>query len=245
MLMGIAAAAVSADGRVVQFPGDHPIARLLINGEPASDVPGLKVEAQLSPQGAVDQLEVIDESNAPGNYITEVDGTINSQSVGVTHARPIHTAADCRLHGSSAFGCQVYGEIDPDLIFNLFYSESDYSGGLDTVDVIFNFGFVGLCANDSGAADARVADKCTPPSNTRITQAKINRNTAFFRFAARLATRFECQLLRNGKIMFRRSCQSPKPYANRLPRGKYKFLVSGINRAGIDRRPAQKSFTIS
>jgi hypothetical protein len=90
-----------------------------------------------------------------------------------------------------------------------------------------------------------VADKCTPPSNTRITQAKINRNTAFFRFSARLATRFECELLRNGKIMFRRSCQSPKPYANRLPRGTYKFVVRGINRAGIDRRPAQKSFTIS
>ncbi len=248
VLMGIAAAPVSADGGVVQRPGDHPIAHLLINGQPASEVPGLRVEALLSPQ---DVLEVIDESHADGNEVTEVDGTINSQSVHVTYASPRHTSGWCTLHPPSAFGCPVQGEIDGDLNFQLFYSEPDYSNGLDTVNVIFNFGFVGLCANDNGGAadasvaDATVADKCTPPSNTRITQAKINRNTAFFRFAARLANRFECQLLRNGKIMFRRGCQSPKPYANRLPRGKYKFLVWGINRAGIDRRPAQKTFTIS
>ena len=249
VLMGIAAP-VSADGGVVQYPGDHPIAHLLINGQPASQVHGLQVQARLVPSGGGDRLEVIDESNDPAEMVTEVDATINSQSVGLTYARPDRgTDADCNLHGSSAVGCPVMGTFGTlPMRFRLVYSESDYSGGLDTVNVIFNFGSIGLCAGDAAdarVAHARVADKCTPPSKTRITQAKINRNTAFFRFTARLATKFECELVRNGKIMFRHSCQSPKPYANPLPRGTYKFIVWGVNRAGIDRRPAQKSFKIS
>jgi hypothetical protein len=44
--------------------------------------------------------------------------------------------------------------------------------------------------------------------------------------------------------MFRHSCHSPKPYASRLPGGHYVFVVTGVNRAGVDRKPAMKKFTV-
>jgi hypothetical protein len=136
--------------------------------------------------------------------------------------------------------------------FDLEYSRERPESGLDTLRVEFNYGnAISPCAGPaaptfSGQArdTARVADACTPPSHTRITEAKINRNTAFFRFTGQHATSFECVLLRNKKVMFRRSCRSPKPYANPLPHGKYVFVVTGLNHAGIDRKAATKKFTI-
>jgi hypothetical protein len=49
---------------------------------------------------------------------------------------------------------------------------------------------------------------------------------------------FQTQLIRTGKIMFRRTSNSPKPYANPLPRGSYQFVVAGLNHAGSDAVPA-------
>jgi hypothetical protein len=124
--------------------------------------------------------------------------------------------------------------------------------GLRSLSVEFNYGnAISPCAGPaapggqgSASDTARVADACTPPSHTRITQATIKRNTAFFRFTAQRATTFECELLRNNQVMFRRPCRSPKPYANALPRGNYVFLLTAVNRAGLDPKPAKKKFTV-
>jgi hypothetical protein len=124
--------------------------------------------------------------------------------------------------------------------------------GLQSLSVQFNYGnAISPCAGPaapggqgSASDTARVADACTPPSRTRITQATIKRNTAFFRFTAQRATSFQCELLRNNQVLFRRSCRSPKPYANALPRGNYLFLLTAVNRAGVDPKPATKKFTV-
>jgi hypothetical protein len=144
------------------------------------------------------------------------------------------------------------GVYPPAMFIRWVASDRDNHAGLQSVDVEFNFGdAISPCAGPaapgggSAAASARVAGACTPPSHTKITTAKIHRNTAFFRFTARHATSFECALLRNKRIMFRHSCHSPKPYANSLPHGHYEFVVTGVNHAGIDRKSAIKKFTIN
>jgi hypothetical protein len=125
----------------------------------------------------------------------------------------------------------------------------DYDGGLQSVSVQFNYGSpisacAGPAAPSGSQSQATAADSCTPPSNTRITKAKISGNTAFFRFTARHAASFECELLRNKQVMFRHSCRSPKPYSNALPHGHYVFVVTGVNRSGVARKPAMKKFTV-
>jgi hypothetical protein len=124
-----------------------------------------------------------------------------------------------------------------------------YSGGLQSVNVVFNYGgAISACAGPAAPggspSQASTADACTPPSHTRITKAQIHGHSAFFRFSARHAAKFECELLRNKSVMFRHSCHSPKPYTNHLPGGRYVFVVTGVNRAGVDRKPATKKFTI-
>jgi len=47
------------------------------------------------------------------------------------------------------------------------------------------------------------------------------------------------------RIMFSHSCQSPKPYSNPLPPGRYTFQVVGVNAVGFDMKPAVKQFTVS
>jgi hypothetical protein len=124
--------------------------------------------------------------------------------------------------------------------------------GLQTLSVQFNYGnAISPCAGPaapggqgSASDTARVAASCRPPSNPKITQATIKRNTAFFKFAAQRATGFECELLRNKQVVFRRACRSPKPYANALPRGNYVFLLTAVNGAGVAPKPAMKKFTV-
>jgi len=135
--------------------------------------------------------------------------------------------------------------------FTLYYEGSGGSDpGLDSVDVEFNLGVFTPCSAPygpaaGGAGDAaRTADACTPPSHTKITQAKIHGNTSFFRFTARHTTRFECVLQRNHEVMFRHSCHSPKRYASPLPHGHYTFIVTGVNQGGLDPKPATKKFTV-
>ena len=147
-----------------------------------------------------------------------------------------------------------YGGVRPN-DYAIFSYQQRTSGSspaqIQSFNVEFNAGTFTPCSGPYGpgpgaARDAaRAADPCTPPSHTRITQATINGNTAFFRFAARHATSFECVLVRNRHVMFRRSCHSPKPYANPLPRGNYTFIVTGVNRGGLDRKPAIKKFTVN
>ena len=158
------------------------------------------------------------------------------QNAGDTQCKifgPQRSLLDCPgLRGNSGFDLNAEWAVD----------SSEWQGGTSSVNVIFDNGAISPCIE--GAADARVADNCTPPSHTRITDAKIKAKTALFRFKARLATSFWCELIRNNQVMFNRSCHSPKPYANPLPPGKYIFLVSGVNRGGMDSTAAVKKFTI-
>ena len=130
--------------------------------------------------------------------------------------------------------------------------QQNYTGGLATLNVEFNYGGpLSTCYLDqfqspdrSATPDARAADACTPPSHTRITEAKITGRTALFQFTGRNAKSFHCELFRNQRVMFNRACNSPKPYANRLPNGKYLFVVAGVGTGGVDRKPASKKFTV-
>jgi hypothetical protein len=86
------------------------------------------------------------------------------------------------------------------------------------------------------------ADKCKPPSGTTITKAKVNGNLAVFKFDARHATGFTCDLFANGALAVRHSCRSPQSVGP-LPPGRYVFTVAGVNDAGFD-KPDKKRFSI-
>jgi hypothetical protein len=129
------------------------------------------------------------------------------------------------------------------------FTNSSFSSGLGDVQVDFQST---PCANDARAsfvpAIARAAgDKCTPPSHTKLTEAKINKkkHTAFFKFTAKGTKKFTCELTRNGQRIHYVQCRSPKPYANKLKKGKYVFYVDGTNQGGTDPHPAKKKFTMS
>ncbi len=220
---------------------------------------GLKVVLGLSTanrgQLHLNQLSVSNAST-DGNLITDVQGNLSNPRVVVSACQASGQAGWNCLGGGSGFEANGYSGAAPGQgpTLQVLACSPNTRGcngfitGLSTVNVKFNDGTVGACAG--GAADvgagpaANVADDCTPPSGTKITQAKINRNTAFFRFTARGATRFQCKLFRNHRVLFNRGCKSPKPYANALAPGNYAFVVWGVNRAGYDRRAAVKQFTI-
>ena len=118
----------------------------------------------------------------------------------------------------------------------------------------FNFNFSNLPANCrpaisnnfTNAFAGRIADDCTTPTHTTITRAKINQNrrTASFQLKAKGASGFVCQLVRNGKVMFHKTCGHQKVYANPLPAGSYGFTAVGLNHVGYDQNPASFAFTI-
>jgi len=127
------------------------------------------------------------------------------------------------------------------------FANSSFSSGLGDIQVSFQST---PCANAArasfGSAIAETAAaNCTPPSHTKITVAKINQNkhTAFFKFTAKGTKKFTCELTRNGQRLYYAPCQSPKPYANKLKKGKYVFYVDGTNQGGTDPHPAKKKFT--
>jgi hypothetical protein len=118
----------------------------------------------------------------------------------------------------------------------------------------FNFNFSNLPASCrptiasafTSAFAGTIADNCTTPTHTTITKAKINRKrrTASFQLKAKGATGFFCQLVRNGKVMFHKSCTHQKTYASPLPAGSYGFTAAGVNHVGEDQNPASYAFTI-
>jgi hypothetical protein len=118
----------------------------------------------------------------------------------------------------------------------------------------FNFNFSNLPANcrPTIASDftsdfaGTIADNCTTPTHTTITKAKINpkRRTASFSLKAKHATGFFCQLIRNGKVMFHKSCGRQKAYTHPLPAGSYSFTAAGVNHVGKDQNPASFAFKI-
>lgn len=103
-----------------------------------------------------------------------------------------------------------------------------------------------IASDSTNAVDARIAEDCTTPTHTTITKAKIDQKhrTASFQLKAKDATGFVCQLVRNGKVMFRKGCGHQKVYANPLPAGSYGFTAVGVNHVGTDQNPASFAFTI-
>jgi hypothetical protein len=152
--------------------------------------------------------------------------------------------------GTEAEGlyCEAYFGLSA---FELNFTDPSFASGLGLIDVGFMSTPCLKSANASranfGPAVARAAEaNCTPPSRTKITTAKINqkKHTAFFKFTAKGTKKFTCVLTRNGKDMFAHACHSPKPYASKLPKGKYVFTVGGINKGGVDPHPAKKKFQL-
>jgi hypothetical protein len=103
-------------------------------------------------------------------------------------------------------------------------------------------------ARDPGAlpVGAMAASSCTVPANPKIDQVLINqkKHTARFHQQAKGATNFACELIRNNKLLFFRSCGPSKWYANPLKPGKYVYLVWAVNSAGRSKRAGFQGFMI-
>ena len=153
----------------------------------------------------------------------------------------------CGQDLGNGFECSAPFGVSPQE-FGVDFANTSFSSGLGDIQVTFEST---PCANTATAsfdsAIAKAADaNCTPPSHTKITVAKINekKQTAFFKFKAKGTKNFTCELTRNGKRLHYAKCRSPKPYANKLKKGKYVFYVDGTNQGGTDPHPAKKKFTI-
>jgi hypothetical protein len=104
-------------------------------------------------------------------------------------------------------------------------------------------------ARDPGAFPSRAvaASSCTVPATPKIDKVQIHprKHTARFHQKAKGATKFACELLHNGKVLFLHSCGPWKWYANPLRPGRYDYLVWGVNSAGRSKTPAFQSFRMS
>jgi Bacterial Ig-like domain (group 3) len=112
-------------------------------------------------------------------------------------------------------------------------------------------GDANFAASQSATLDQRVIRSALVPSHTKITKATIGarKHTASFRFIARGASGFQCELTltakkghKTSKVRYS-SCQPPQTYRH-LKAGRYTFLVRGVNHTGADPTPARKTFTI-
>jgi hypothetical protein len=233
-----------------------------VNGKPMNPHgKGLQVTA-ITKKGSCPELGkasawCLTVTNSPnsGTPMTDVTGIPNSPpadgsdaQVSVVHAG-FGFGSDtegCALE-QSGFACPAPFGVSPQE-YGFDFTDSSFSSGLGDVQVNFQST---PCANSAraslGPAIAKAADNCTPPSHTKITQAKINQNkhTALFKFTAKGTKKFTCELTRNGQRIHYAPCRSPKPYANKLKKGKYVFYVDGTNQGGTDPHPAKKKFTIS
>jgi hypothetical protein len=91
---------------------------------------------------------------------------------------------------------------------------------------------------------AVAASSCTVPATPKIDKVQIDpkKHTARFHQKSKGATKFECELLHNGKKLFLHSCGPWKGYASPLRPGRYDYLVWGVNRAGRSKAPAFQAF---
>jgi hypothetical protein len=188
--------------------------------------------------------------------MTAVTGIANSPPADGTAAQvsAVHAefgfgsdSVGCDLE-QGGFGCPAPFGVSPQE-YGFDFAASSYSSGLGDVQVSFQSTPSTNNAQASfGSAIAETAEaNCTPPSDTKITVAKINHNkqTALFKFTAKGTKKFTCELLRNGQRLYYAPCHSPKPYASKLKKGKYVFYVDGTNQGGTDPHPARKKFTLS
>jgi hypothetical protein len=154
----------------------------------------------------------------------------------------------CSQDLGDGFNCLAPFGITPQE-YGFDFTASSFSSGLGDIQVSFpSTPCINKAAASFATAIAEAADaNCTPPSHTKITVAKINqsKHTAFFKFTAKGTKQFTCELTRNGQRLYSAPCHSPKPYANKLKKGKYVFYVDATNQGGTDPHPAKKKFTLS
>jgi hypothetical protein len=192
-----------------------------------------------------------------GAPLQTVTVAVNSPPANAGAAQISHVVAEfgfssddglCGPNGDGTFECGVPFGVNPQT-YGFDFSDPSFSSGLGDISVTFVQTPCLKGAQASfGAAIAKIADvNCTPPSHTKITTAKINKqkHTAFFKFKAKGTKKFKCELMRNGKRKFFTTCKSPKPYASKLPKGKYVFIIDGFNQGGFDPKPAKKKFTLN
>jgi hypothetical protein len=229
--------------------GSAPLVTIVLpsnNGEPLPDMRSFGVKNDEA--DGFDAITEVDAKVDPGNNQRARFKNAFNDSHEVGHV-------PCSPGSGIAIKCPIAVPTGRGFTAGVTYQQTNgvdavqYSGGLQSVNVVFNYGSaISACAGPAAPggsqSQARLADACTPPSHTKITKAQIKAHTAFFRFTARHASSFDCELLRNKKVMFRHSCHSPKPYASRLSRGQYVFVLTAVNRAGVDPKPARKKFTI-
>ena len=233
-----------------------PLPPLTINGSVPS-ANGPKVNATLDSQGgdgAGGALYILTvsfpASNDTGDEITAVAGTFNSAEASSTRGfisvdEEVGNADPGALFSVFANGSPCFSPGGTRLSFSC----SNYFGGFGpgaqqsyVIDTTQNqndptpLSSINVTVNMCGQAanDAIVADNCAPPGPTKITMTKVSQHkrTASFRYQAKHATHYECELIHNKKIKYRASCGSTKKYANALDRGQYVFVVWGVNAGG-------------
>ena len=268
-LLVVAAFAVAATGLAAgPAVARSSVEQLLINGAPTTNGvssldPSLSVDVNLV---YPDQLELDNLSTKAGAHITEMDGGVGPGGEFSMFRDKYDSSVACGPGSASRpppepfFSCGLANPPNQGIgdgrssFFTYSFTPPAYVDYFNWVDVWFDYANVGKTCRPPGfASDFRsgpvavAADNCTPPSGSRIASAQVNQSahTALFRFAARGTKTFVCELIRNGTLMFRHSCNSPKPYANRLDAGKYTFLVWGVDHGGSDPIPAFKHFKLS
>lgn len=238
---------------------------ITINGMSAAQSQ-IQVSASFQPyqQGGGTLTISNDGSNGAGNTITGVSGVVSAgqSPVGyVSFNSPLpdgdtlqgnpFVSIGCNVPSGTTFQCpsmDVPSGGQQTIYVTTAEPNQGTVSGFQSLDVQINNGKVGACPTADAIFIAHVADNCTPPSNTKITSAKIQGNKAFFTFKAKGATGYRCTLVqaKTKKLMFSAPCNNGrKPYANGLPAGKYAFEVTGTNGAGYDKRPAVRVFHMS
>lgn len=222
-----------------------PLPAITINGaSPTANGP--KVNARLDSQGsdggggALYILTVdFPSSNDTGDEITAVSGHFNSaeasnvsglisvdEEVGNTnpggmfsffaHGSPCFPVGGDRR---SSFSCPNYfGGFDPG-VEQSYVIDTTQNQNDPTPLSSLNF-TVDMCGQAASVAIV-AADNCAPPGPTKITMTKIDQHkrTASFRYKAKRAQHYMCELVHNKKLVHRARCGSTKKYTNALGSG--------------------------
>lgn len=229
---------------------------------PQSNGPGEVITSMLVNVGPIEGTQGFSASGPP----TRADGSTTQGPNGtcgpdappnvVVDGSDVSSSATCDLADDTAAtsaGAILPGESQT-FSFVPAFPRSPFLNNPRNWVMYFNFNFSNLpagcrptIASDFASAFAgTIAGNCTTPTHTTITKAKINkkRRTVSFQLKAKGATGFVCELVRNGKVMFHKSCGHQKAYTNPLPAGSYDFTAAGVNHVGEDQNPASYAFTI-
>jgi hypothetical protein len=245
-----------------------PLPPLTINNA-APSATGPQVNATLDSQGSdggggAEYILTVSfpSSNDTGDEITTVAGKFNTAEASSTHgiisvdeevgdANPgglfnfFANGSPCNssFAPQQSFSCpNFFGGFGPGVqqsyVIDTTQNQNDPTP-LSSIDVT-----VKMCGQTS--SDASLAEDCSPPGATKITTTKINQHkrTASFKYKAKHAMHYECELIHNKKLKYRAACGSTKKYAHGLDRGRYVFVVWGVNAGGGSAKAAAKKFKI-